>query len=146
MVGSTHARESGHDDAATGYARALMLKTCALVLIAATIGGTGHVLLAKGMRPIGDLTEMSGDRLGGLVARAFSTPWLLLGVVLQATFFVMYLTLLSRADVSLVLPLTALDYIVVAVLASLLLGEPVTAARWAGIALIVSGVFLVSRT
>lgn len=146
MVGSTHARESGHDDADTGYARALMLKTCALVLIAATIGGTGHVLLAKGMRPIGDLTEMSGDRLGGLVAHAFSTPWLLLGVVLQATFFVMYLTLLSRADVSLVLPLTALDYIVVAVLASLLLGEPVTAARWAGIALIVSGVFLVSRT
>ena len=46
----------------------------------------------------------------------------------------------------LVLPMTAMDYIAVALLASLLLGEPVTAARWAGIALIVGGVFLVSRS
>ncbi len=123
-----------------------MLKTFVLVIIAATIGGTGHVLLAKGMRPVGDLTDATSDRLAGMIARALSNPWLLLGVALQAGFFVMYLTLLSRADVSLVLPMTAMDYIAVALLASLLLGEPVTAARWAGIALIVGGVFLVSRS
>jgi len=123
-----------------------MLKTFVLVIIAATIGGTGHVLLAKSMRPVGDLTEATSDRLAGMIARALSNPWLLLGVALQAGFFVMYLTLLSRADVSLVLPMTAMDYIAVALLASLLLGEPVTAARWAGIALIVGGVFLVSRS
>jgi uncharacterized membrane protein len=68
------------------------------------------------------------------------------GVALQACFFFMYLTLLSRADVSQVLPLTALDYIVVAVLAQVFLAEPVTATRWLGIALIVAGVALVSRT
>jgi len=123
-----------------------MLKTFVLVIIAATIGGTGHVLLAKGMRPVGDLTDATSDRLAGMIARALSNPWLLLGVALQAGFFVMYLTLLSRADVSLVLLMTAMDYIAVALLASLLLGEPVTAARWAGIALIVGGVFLVSRS
>ena len=98
------------------------------------------------MRPVGDLTDATSDRLAGMIARALSNPWLLLGVALQAGFFVMYLTLLSRADVSLVLPMTAMDYIAVALLASLLLGEPVTAARWAGIALIVGGVFLVSRS
>jgi uncharacterized membrane protein len=58
----------------------------------------------------------------------------------------MYLTLLSRADVSQVLPMLAVDYIVVALLAQAILGEVVTAARWAGIALIVVGVGLVSRT
>jgi uncharacterized membrane protein len=80
-----------------------------------------------------------------MIGRALSNPWLLLGVALQATFFFTYLTLLSRADVSLVLPMTAVDYIVVALLAQHLLGEDITAARWAGIGLIVLGVFLVSR-
>src|SRR2546426_3440071 len=85
-------------------------------------------------------------KVTGVQTCALSSPWLLLGVALQATFFVMYLTLLSRANVSQVLPLTAIDYIVVALLARLLLAEPVTPARWAGIALIAAGVALVSRT
>jgi len=123
-----------------------MLKTMIMVLIAAVIGGTGHVMLAKGMKTVGDLTEAPTGRLGGMVARAVSNPWLLLGVGLQATFFFTYLTLLSRAEVSLVLPMTAVDYIVVALLAQALLAEAVTPARWAGIGLIVVGVALVSRT
>ena len=123
-----------------------MVKTMIIVLIAAVLGGTGHVFLAKGMRPVGDLTEAPSHRLGGMVARAVSNPWLIFGVVLQATFFFVYLTLLSRADVSLVLPLTAIDYIVVAVLAQYMLGENVTPIRWAGMGLIVAGVGLLSRT
>jgi drug/metabolite transporter (DMT)-like permease len=123
-----------------------MLKTITIVLIAVALGGTGHVFLAKGMRPVGDLTEAPSSRVGGMVIRAVSNPWLILGVVLQASFFFIYLTLLSRADVSLVLPLTAIDYIVVAVLAHYLLGEVVTPLRWAGMGLIVAGVGLLSRT
>ncbi|MBI2157648.1 MAG: EamA family transporter [Candidatus Rokubacteria bacterium] len=123
-----------------------MLKTMVLVLIAAIIGGTGHVLLSKGMKTVGDLTEAPAAHLGGMVGRAVSNPWLLLGVALQATFFFMYLTLLSRANVSQVLPMTAIDYIVVALLAQLLLAEVVTPARWAGIGFIVVGVALVSRS
>ena len=123
-----------------------MLKTFVLVLIAAVIGGTGHVMLSKGMKTVGDLTEAPSSMLGGMVGRAVSNPWLLLGVALQATFFLLYLTLLSRAHVSQVLPMTAIDYIVVALLAQLLLAETVTPVRWAGIGFIVVGVFLVSRT
>jgi drug/metabolite transporter (DMT)-like permease len=123
-----------------------MLKTFLLVLVAALVGGTGHVMLSKGMKTVGDLTEAPGSMLGGMLARAMSSPWLLLGVTLQAAFFVLYLTLLSRANVSQVLPMTALDYVVVAFLAQLLLAEAVTPARWLGIGFIVVGVFLVSRT
>lgn len=123
-----------------------MIKTLVLVLIAAVLGGAGHVLLAKGMRPGGDMIEAPAHRLGSMVKRAATNPWLLFGVLLQATFFFMYLVLLSRADVSKILPMTALDYIVVALLAQLMLAEVVTGARWAGIGLIVIGVFLVSRT
>jgi drug/metabolite transporter (DMT)-like permease len=123
-----------------------MLKTLLLVALAALIGGTGHVLLSKGMRSVGDLTEAPSSVLGGMIVRAVSNPWLLLGVLLQAAFFFLYLTLLSRASVSQVLPMTALDYVVVALLAQLLLAEVVTPARWLGIGFIVAGVILVSRT
>ncbi len=123
-----------------------MLKTFVLVLIAAVIGGTGHVMLSKGMKTVGDLTEAPSSMWGWMVGRAVSNPWVLLGVALQATFFFLYLTLLSRAHVSQVLPMTAIDYIVVALLAQLLLAETVTPVRWAGIGFIVAGVFLVSRT
>ena len=123
-----------------------MIKTLALVVIACVLGGAGHVLLSKGMRTVPDLTEAPAGLLSGLMARALGNPWTLLGVLLQASFFVMYLTLLSRADVSKILPMTAVDYIVVAILAQYVFGELVTPGRWAGIGLIVAGVYLVSRT
>jgi uncharacterized membrane protein len=123
-----------------------VIKTAVLVLIAGLLGGTGHVLLSKGMKTVGDLTEAPAGRVGAMVASAVTNPWLLLGVTLQASFFFMYLTLLSRADVSKILPMTAFDYIVVAILASVLLAEPITPARWTGIGFIVLGVVLVSRT
>src|SRR4029453_244383 len=102
-------------------------------------------MLSKGMRTVGDLTEAPATRVGGMVAAALSNPWLMLGVALQATFFAMYLTLLSRADVSQVLPMTALDYVVVALLARLLIDEVITPARWGGVALIIVGVPRVRR-
>lgn len=123
-----------------------MIKTVVLVLIAGLLGGTGHVMLSKGMKTVGDITEAPAAHVGGMVLSALTNPWLLLGVTLQASFFFMYLTLLSRADVSKILPMTAFDYIVVAILASLLLAEPITPARWAGIGFIVLGVALVART
>ena len=123
-----------------------MLKTLLLVVVAVALGGAGHVMLSKGIRPVGDLTEAPTTRLGGMVGRALSSPWLVAGVGLQAVFFFLYLTLLSRADVSQLLPMTALDYIVVALLAQWVLGEVITPARWAGIGLIAIGVALVSRT
>ena len=123
-----------------------MLKTLLLVVVAVVLGGAGHVMLSKGMKPGGDLTEAPSSRLGGMVARALSNQWVLIGIALQAIFFFTYLALLSRAEVSQLLPLTALDYVVVALLAQWLLGEVVTPARWAGIGLIAVGVALVSRT
>jgi drug/metabolite transporter (DMT)-like permease len=123
-----------------------VIKTLVLVLIAGMVGGSGHVLLAKGMKTVGDLTEAPASMVSGMVSRTLTNPWVLLGVTLQAAFFFVYLTLLSRAEVSKILPMTAFDYIVVALLAQLVLAEPVTPARWTGIALIVLGVCMVSRT
>lgn len=117
-----------------------MLSTLPWVGIASLLGGLGHVILAKGMKVVG--AEIGGSPIG----RTLSNPWVLLGVALQAAFFFIYMALLSREDVSKVLPLTTLNYIIVAFLAQFLLAEPVTPLRWTGIGFIVLGVFLVGRT
>ena len=117
-----------------------MATTLLWVGIASLPGGVGHVILAKGMKVVGTAA------IGSPLARTLANPWVLIGVALQAAFFFIYMALLSREDVSKVLPLTTLNYIIVAVLAQLLLAEPVTPLRWTGIGFIVLGVFLVSRT
>jgi len=123
-----------------------LAKTFCFVFIAVAIGGTGHVLLSKGMRTIGDLTEAGPGMFIPMALRAVTNHWVILGVALQATFFFTYLMLLSRAKLTLILPMTAMDYVVVAVLAQLILGEAVSMTRWTGIGLVTAGVLLISRT
>jgi drug/metabolite transporter (DMT)-like permease len=117
-----------------------MARTLVLVAIASLLGGLGHVVLAKGMKLVG--AEAAGSALG----RTLTNPWVLLGVALQAAFFFMYMALLVREDVSKILPLTTMNYLVVALLAHFMLGEPVTPIRWTGIGFVVVGVLLVGRT
>ena len=117
-----------------------MPHTLLLVAVASLLGGLGHVVLAKGMKVVG--AGAAGTALG----RTLTNPYVLLGVALQAAFFFMYMALLAREDVSKVLPLTTMSYLVVAFLAQFVLAEPVTALRWTGIGCIVLGVLLVGRT
>jgi uncharacterized membrane protein len=69
----------------------------------------------------------------------------LLGLSLQITFFLLFLTLLSRADLSYVLPVTSFSYILTAILAMVVLKEEISMRRWFGIVLICFGVLLVAR-
>jgi uncharacterized membrane protein len=54
------------------------------------------------------------------------------------------MTLLSWADLSYVLPVTAIGYVLVALVGWAFLNERIPFKRWAGIGLIVAGVALVS--
>jgi drug/metabolite transporter (DMT)-like permease len=71
-------------------------------------------------------------------------PWVALGVLLLVLWTVARMALLSWADLSYVLPVTAIGYVLVALAGKLLLHEQISVQRWAGITLIVAGVALVS--
>src|SRR4051794_5084922 len=75
---------------------------------------------------------------------ALFQPWVALGVALLILWQLSRLALLSWADLSYVLPVTSVGYVVVALLGKLMLGEAITLRRWAGIVLIMAGVALVS--
>jgi uncharacterized membrane protein len=70
-------------------------------------------------------------------------PWVALGVVLLIVWQMSRMALLSWADLSYVLPVTSVGYVIVALLGKLALNETISMRRWAGIVLIMAGVGLV---
>src|SRR5207249_5982153 len=71
-------------------------------------------------------------------------PWVTLGVLLLILWMLSRMTLLSWADLSYVLPVTSVGYVLVPLAAKIFLKEQITVQRWAGIILIMAGVALVS--
>jgi drug/metabolite transporter (DMT)-like permease len=76
---------------------------------------------------------------------ALFRPWVSLGVLLLILWMLSRMALLSWADLSYVLPVTSIGYVLVAITGRVLLNEQISVQRWAGILLIVAGVALVSR-
>ena len=70
-------------------------------------------------------------------------PWAALGVALLILWLLSRMTLLSWADLSYILPVTSIGYVLVAFVGRWLLDERITRLRWAGIVLIMAGVALV---
>jgi uncharacterized membrane protein len=74
------------------------------------------------------------------------SPWVLLGVSLLVVWLLFRLALLSWADLSWVVPVTASGYALTALMGKFFLGEQISLTRWAGILLITLGVLLVRTT
>jgi drug/metabolite transporter (DMT)-like permease len=109
-----------------------------LVALSAPLGDT---CLSRGMA---NLPAISLAHPVSLIAAVF-TPWIAAGIVLLIGFFASYLTALSWADLTFVLPATAFGNVIVALLARFWLDEPISVERWAGIALITLGVSFVAQ-
>ena len=77
---------------------------------------------------------------------AVSSAPVIVGGLLLLMFFALFLSLLSWADLSYVLPMISSCFVVSALLGYLVLGERISVVRWAGIALVSFGVLLVGRT
>jgi drug/metabolite transporter (DMT)-like permease len=101
----------------------------------------GDSCLSRGMTSLPPITLAHP---ASLIAAVF-TPWIAVGIVMLIGFFASYLTALSWADLSFVLPATSLGYVIVAFIARFWLNEPISLERWAGIVLITVGVGFVAR-
>lgn len=112
-----------------------------LILIAvAVFAASGDVCLARGMRDFGAVTLANA----GALLPALLNPWIITGILLLICFFGSYLTALSWADLTYVLPATAISYVIMALLAQRILHEHVTTRHWLGIALVTLGVGFVA--
>jgi drug/metabolite transporter (DMT)-like permease len=79
-----------------------------------------------------------------LIAAVF-TPWIVLGIALLIGYFASYLTALSWADLTFVMPAAALGNVLLALLSRFWLHEAISTERWAGIVLVTLGVGFVAQ-
>ncbi|MGH9539860.1 MAG: EamA family transporter [Terriglobales bacterium] len=113
-----------------------------LVLAGVTLfAAIGDSFLARGMKQVGNV---SLQRLPDIILTILN-PWVALGILFLLLFFAAYMTALSWADLTYVLPATSLGYVLLALIAKFFLHEQVTTMRWLGIALISAGVGFVTQ-
>lgn len=113
-----------------------------LVLLAVTLTAAfGDTFLSRGMKDVG---PVSIHHLPVLLA-ALKIPWVFTGIILLIGFFASYLTALSWADLTFVLPATSLGYIIIPFLSHFWLHEHISSSRWAGILLVTIGVGFVAH-
>jgi drug/metabolite transporter (DMT)-like permease len=122
------------------------LKTRVCLLLIVVANALGNVLLSRGMREVGSIASYSPAEVFTSALRAAANPYVLAGVGFLIVFFLAHMIVLSWADLSYVLPMTSVGYIVVTVLSWWWLGEQVRPLRWLGTVIIVAGVWLVGRT
>jgi multidrug transporter EmrE-like cation transporter len=117
-----------------------------LVMVCIVFGAFGQVSMKKGMTQMNRIDSLpdllNGDTLLGLVQNSY----VVLGLALYFISAFLWLGALSTLDVSFTYPLLSLGYVVTAVFAFVYIGESISLFRAAGIALIVIGCLLISRT
>jgi drug/metabolite transporter (DMT)-like permease len=121
-----------------------MLKVLIAMTVAAAAAAVGQIFVRQGMQQVGSLEAYAPVALMGYFGQALSNPYVVIGTALNAVFYFLFLASLSWADVTVVLPMTALEFGMAAILAVLILHEAVPTLRWAGIMLVILGVMLIT--
>lgn len=117
-----------------------------ILLISILVNAFGNTLLSRAMKEIHDpiLAAFHAGQYGAAVLVVLLNPTFWIAVGLLLAFFLLFLTMLSKADLSYVLPLTAINYVITVFLAAWFLGEHVTVTRWIAVTFISMGVLMVS--
>lgn len=111
-----------------------------VLLSIAVFGSIGDSFLARGMKDVGAIDV---HHLVHLFS-ALANPWIIFGIFSLLGFMSSYMTALSFADLTYVLPATSIGYVFMALLGHFWLHEHVSPQRWAGIVLVTVGVGLVA--
>ena len=114
-----------------------------LFFVAILLEDMGFILLSRGMKATRTDT---GSGFQGRILAILRHPQIVIGVLLQAVYYILLLGLLKELPVSLVVPMTGFGYVLTAWLARIFLKEKIPLLRWGGISLIMIGVVLIARS
>ena len=123
-----------------------MLLTIVIVIVQTVAMTAGDLLLAKGMKQVGDIAVLSPTLFLMKMSLTIRNVWILTGVAFLAVSLLLWLAVLSRAPLSLAVPMTAIAYILNALAAKYLLLEMVSGMRWAATGVIALGVLLLMKS
>jgi len=119
--------------------------TWTLILTGVGLNAAAQLLLKVATRPLAHFNEFNADILSSSVVILFRSVPFWTGMLCYAASVCVWVAALSKAPVSTAYPMLSLGYVVVAAISVAWLGETLTPAKMLGIALICTGVLLVSR-
>ena len=117
--------------------------TAFMVLMIVLSNAAGDVFISRCMKEIGDVSAVNPREIFRLAKNILCNRNFILGVFFLAISFFSFLTVLSWADLSFVVPATAIFYAVSVFGAKFILKENIDRMRWAGTLLVCLGVALV---
>jgi multidrug transporter EmrE-like cation transporter len=120
--------------------------TWALILAGVGLNAAAQLLLKVATKPLAHFNEFNVDVLSSSVVILFRSVPFWTGMLCYAASVCVWVAALSKAPVSTAYPMLSLGYVVVAAVSVAWLGETLTPAKMLGIALICTGVLLVSRS
>jgi drug/metabolite transporter (DMT)-like permease len=143
---STRAPETGSNDPNT-TTKGTPTMLIAMILLSVGLAAVAQLALKHGMNQVNDALapdtfSLNGSSLKVLVRQ----PFVWAGLFLFGMSALVWLVVLSRASLSFAYPFAALTYVLILIFDQFVLDEQVPPLRWAGVAFIGVGIFLVSRT
>ena len=125
--------------------RRLRIKTLVMVLAMVVCANVGDLMLKRGMSQNGAV-QLTGAGVAHAFRLTVTNGAIWIGIFFLTGFMVCYMTVLSWADYSYVMPAGAFGYALLTLMAVLFLHESVSPRRWVGVVLICVGVLLVGQT
>jgi multidrug transporter EmrE-like cation transporter len=120
------------------------ISTFSMILTGVLLNAGAQLLLKAGTRTLGVIGFSETGFLSTAVSVALQ-PFIIGGLGCYVLSVAIWIVALSRVDVTVAYPMLSIGYVVNAFAAWWLFGELLTPMRLAGIALILLGVFLLSR-
>lgn len=118
------------------------MKALKYILASVLLVNFGNLICKYGLQQ----TSFNSNALISSYIGFFTNPFILLGLISVGMSSVFWLAALSKADLSYAYPMISIGYIITAIASWMFFEENLTIIRMAGIFVICSGVFLMSRS
>ncbi|OUM03755.1 SMR family transporter [Variovorax sp. JS1663] len=123
----------------------MTLHTFSIIFAGVLLNSVAQLLLKAGAKTLGHVSMGSLASLTAAAWNAGTQPWVLLGLVCYFISAGLWILALTRVDVTVAYPMLSMGYVIAALLAWQIFGEPLTGNRVLGIAIILVGVVVLSR-
>jgi multidrug transporter EmrE-like cation transporter len=125
--------------------KAQLVSSAGLILLSVASGVAGQFAIKVGVNRVGTAVVETTGPASTLIA-AFRSPLVWLGLALYGLGALAWILVLTRLDLSLAYPFLALNFVLIAFVSRLFLGEAIPGLRWGGIVVISFGILLIARS
>jgi len=116
-----------------------------LIIMTDVIESFAELFWKKGTLSTG-IDNVTVSNFFDFMSAMLSSPGFLAGVCLYIVNFFLWVTVLSKVDLSVAFPTGSTSYVIVAILSMIFLHEHISWLRWSGIVFIIIGIYFISKS